>query len=124
MNYQEAITSYDKIPYPHVSHSMSHPDRLATVAALLGMQPTPLERCRVLELGCAGGANLIPMAYTLPGSHFVGIDNSSAHIAEGQAMVAALELPNISLKQMSIADVTETSGQFDYIIAHGVYSWV
>jgi methyltransferase-like protein/2-polyprenyl-3-methyl-5-hydroxy-6-metoxy-1,4-benzoquinol methylase len=124
MNYQEAITSYDKVPYPHVSHSMSHPDRLATVAALLGMQPAPLERCRVLELGCAGGANLIPMAYTLPGSHFVGIDNSSAHIAEGQAMVTALDLPNINLKQMSIADVTETIGQFDYIIAHGVYSWV
>jgi methyltransferase-like protein/SAM-dependent methyltransferase len=124
MNYQEAITSYDKVPYPHVSHSMSHPDRLATVAALLGMEPAPLERCRVLELGCAGGANLIPMAYALPGSDFVGIDNSSAHISEGQAMVAALALPNISLKQMSIADITETLGQFDYIIAHGVYSWV
>jgi cyclopropane fatty-acyl-phospholipid synthase-like methyltransferase len=64
------------------------------------------------------------MAYALPDSHFVGIDNSSAHISEGQVMVMALALPNISLKQMSIADVTETLGQFDYIIAHGVYSWV
>src|SRR5690606_6614839 len=62
--------------------------------------------------------------YTLPDSHFIGIDNSSAHITEGQAMVEALALPNISLKQMSIADVTEALGQFDYIIAHGVYSWV
>src|SRR5215475_9953735 len=102
MNYyqeadQIAETSYDKVPYPNVSHSMSHPDRMATVATLLGMQPTPVERCRVLELGCAGGGNLIPMAYTLPESEFVGLDNAARQIAQGQAMVTALGLSNISL---------------------------
>lgn len=117
-------TAYDKTPYPNVSHSLSHPDRLATVAALLGLQPAPVERCRVLELGCAGGGNLLPMAYALPESEFVGLDLSGRQIAEGQTLVTALGLPNLTLKQMSILDVTGDLGQFDYIIAHGIYSWV
>ena len=119
-----AQASYDQTPYPSLSYSQSHPDRLATVATLLGMSPAAVERCRVLELGCAGGGNLIPMAYTLPESQFVGIDISARQIAEGQAMVTALGLNNISLKQLDIMDVDADLGQFDYIIAHGVYSWV
>lgn len=115
---------YDEVPYPSVSHSLSHPDRLATVAMLMGMNPAPVERCRTLELGCAGGGNLIPMAQALPRSEFVGIDLSAHQIAEGQAMLAALDLKNITLTQMDILDVQADLGQFDYIIAHGVYSWV
>jgi tRNA G46 methylase TrmB len=48
----------------------------------------------VLELGCASGGNLIPMAYGLPESEFVGIDYAARQIAEGQAAVAALGLDN------------------------------
>ena len=119
-----AQASYDQTPYPGLSYSQSHPDRLATVATLLGLSPTAVERCRVLELGCAGGGNLIPMAYGLPGSQFVGIDVSARQIAEGQAMIEALELKNITLRHLDIMDVGDDLGQFDYIIAHGVYSWV
>lgn len=115
---------YDQVPYPSVSHSLSHPDRLATVATLLGMEPTPVERCRVLELGCAAGGNLIPMAYALPESEFVGIDLSGQQIAAGQAAIAALDLSNITLQHQDILAVEAGLGQFDYIIAHGVYSWV
>ena len=99
----EAVTDkltqsvYDQVPYPSLSYSQSHPDRLATVATLLGMSPTPVNRCRVLELGCASGGNLIPMAYGLPESDFVGIDNSARQIAEGQAMVKTLGLKNVTL---------------------------
>jgi SAM-dependent methyltransferase len=115
---------YDTVPYPSLSYAQSHPDRLATVATLLGMAPAPVDRCRVLELGCAGGWNLIPMAYGLPGSEFVGIDNSARQIAEGQAIVKALDLPNIDLKPLDILDADASLGQFDYVIAHGVFSWV
>ena len=55
-------STYDEIPYESQSFSQSHPDRLATIATLFGMTPPPVQRCRVLELGCAMGANLIPMA--------------------------------------------------------------
>ncbi len=115
---------YDEVPYPNVSHSLSHPDRLATVATLLGMAPPEVKQCRVLELGCAAGGNLSPMAQGLPNSHFVGLDLSARQIDAGQSMITALGLRNISLKQTNILDVELSLGQFDYIIAHGVYSWV
>lgn len=116
--------SYDAVPYPGVSFAGTHPNRLATIATLLGMCPPPISHCRVLELGCGRGRNLIPMAYGLPESEFIGIDLSARQIADGQAMVDALGLQNITLKQFNLLDVTTDFGQFDYIIAHGVYSWV
>lgn len=117
-------TSYDDVPYPYLSYLQTHPDRLATLATLLGMTPAPMTHCRVLELGCAGGGNLIPMAYSLPESQFVGIDRSTRQVAAGQAAVAALGLSNIRLQPLDILEVGPDLGEFDYIIAHGVYSWV
>lgn len=116
--------AYDAIPYPSYAFPETHPDRLATVATLLGMQPAPVEHCRVLELGCAAGGNLIPMAYALPNSQFVGIDLSGRQIAQGRPLIDALGLQNISLQQLDLLQVGPELGQFDYIIAHGVYSWV
>ena len=118
------LTSYEEVPYGSKPLYPTHPDCLATVATLMGMQPAEVEHCRVLEMGCATGGNLIPMAATLPGSQFVGIDLSPRQIAEGQKLVDSLGLSNIRLAPVSILDVDETFGQFDYIICHGVYSWV
>jgi methyltransferase-like protein len=120
----ETRNTYDEVPYPSHSFAQSHPDHLATLATLLGMNPPPVDRCRVLELGCASGGNLIPMAYGLPQSEFTGIDLSARQVAEGQTTLAALGLDNVTLKQMSIMAVEPDFGRFDYIIAHGVYSWV
>jgi methyltransferase-like protein/2-polyprenyl-3-methyl-5-hydroxy-6-metoxy-1,4-benzoquinol methylase len=117
-------TTYDKVPYPSFSYRETHPDGLATLATFFGMSPRSVTDCRVLELGCAGGGNLVPIAYSLPGSEIVGIDLSARQIAEGQAFVDALGLKNISLKTMDIMDIGPDFGQFDYIIAHGIYSWV
>lgn len=121
---QQAADSYNQVPYPGLSHSNTHPDSLATMGRLLGLQTAPVEDCRVLELGCASGVNLIPMAYPLPQSEFIGIDISEVQIAEGQKCIEALGLKNISLRHMDILDVSPKMGKFDYIIAHGVYSWV
>jgi hypothetical protein len=52
-------TSYDRVPCEGRCYPQAQPDRLATVATLLGLSPPPVTRCRVLELGCATGANLI-----------------------------------------------------------------
>jgi methyltransferase-like protein/trans-aconitate methyltransferase len=120
----KAHISYDQVPYPSLSYAQSSPDRLATLATLLGLDPAPVDHCRVLELGCASGGNLIPLAYKWPESGFVGIDASQRQIADGQATVATLELKNVTLKSMDILDITPDLGEFDYIIAHGVYSWV
>ncbi len=117
-------TTYDVVPWVALAHEETHPDRLATIATLYGMSPPPVETCRVLELGCAQGGNLIPMALDLPGARFLGIDLSSRQIAEGVASIEALGLTNLELRTASILDVDEGYGTFDYILCHGVYSWV
>jgi methyltransferase-like protein/SAM-dependent methyltransferase len=115
---------YDRVPYPSASYHHTHPDHLAALAILAGLDPAPPGRCRVLELGCADGGNLIPMAAGLPESRFTGIDLSPRQIESGKATVAELELSNVDLRVMSILDAGRSLGEFDYVIAHGVYSWV
>lgn len=117
-------SSYESLPYESQAFVEAHPDCLATVAAIFGLSPPAVENCRVLELGCASGGNLIPMAFELPAGRFVGIDYSPRQIAEGQATIDALGLTNIELRAMSLLDVDEGLRTFDYIIAHGLYSWV
>src|SRR5262249_13120699 len=117
-------TPYDIFSYRGHAYIDSHPARLASRAAFYGMTPAPVSRCRVLELGCGVGGNLIPMSVQYPDSEFIGIDLSSRSIEVGRGAAASLALKNITLHHASIMDVTEDYGQFDYIIAHGVYSWV
>lgn len=121
---QTAADTYDEIPYGDYAFAATHPDRLASVAALYGLDPPPVESCRVLEIGCAVGGNLIPMALTLPGSRFVGIDVSPRQIEVGRARVAALGLSNVELRVEDILDFSADAGPFDYVVCHGVYSWV
>ncbi len=119
-----APTSYDEIPYGNAPLLATHPDCLATVAFLHGLTTAPIDHCQVLELGCAEGGNLIPMAQTFPGSHFAGIDLSQKQIASGQAVVTTLGLANITLDQRDILSIQPDFGTFDYILCHGVFSWV
>ncbi len=116
--------AYDILPYLGHAYPQTHPDRLAVLAALHGMRPAPANACRVLELACGDGGNLIPMAQALPGSHFLGVDLAETAIAKGKAVVEALVLANISLRQGDLMDFPDGAGDFDYIIAHGLYSWV
>jgi methyltransferase-like protein/cyclopropane fatty-acyl-phospholipid synthase-like methyltransferase len=124
MTMQPEHNTYDELPYASNPFPQTHPDHLAALAALFGLTPPPVESCRVLELGCAAGGNLIPMAVSLPGSTCVGIDLSAKQVADGQKTLAALGLKNVTLKHLSILDVDRGLGEFDYIICHGVYSWV
>lgn len=116
--------SYDDVPYLNLSFQNSFPAHLGLLATLMGLNPAPPERCRVLELGCAAGANLLPMAYALPDSVFVGIDLSQVQIDAGQSLVQELGLKNLLLEQMNITEIGPGFGEFDYILAHGVLSWV
>jgi 2-polyprenyl-3-methyl-5-hydroxy-6-metoxy-1,4-benzoquinol methylase len=115
---------YDEIPYAATPHAPTHPDRLATVATFLGRTPPPVARCSVLEVGCNDGANLIPMAVSLPGARFVGCDLSPRALDSGRRIIAELGLSNIDLVQEDVAALSVAHGSFDYIVAHGVYSWV
>jgi methyltransferase-like protein len=117
-------TSYDLVPYLSLPFDRSHPDQLAVMATLFGLQPAPPEKCRVLEIACADGGNIIPMACELPGSSFRGFDLARTVVENGQRLIADLELSNIRIDQMDLMDAGPELGEFDYIIAHGLYSWV
>ena len=120
----EVSSSYEEVPYEGFALYLTYPDHLAALARLFEVSPPEVETCRVLELGCARGDNLIPMALSLPRARFVGIDLSPGQIAAGRATIAALGLENIALREQSILDVGLDLGPFDFIVAHGVYSWV
>jgi cyclopropane fatty-acyl-phospholipid synthase-like methyltransferase len=118
------LTPYDEVAYPTFPIAYTHPDRLATIGMHFGMRPAPVERCRVLELGCSSGANLLSMAVTLPDSEFVGVDSARRPIARGKALVEALGLKNLALRHLDLLEMAPDYGKFDYIIAHGLYGWV
>ena len=116
--------AYNEVPYPTRALSGMHPDRLASVATLFGMTPAPVAACRVLEIGCGSGGNLIPMAYRLRDSHFTGIDLADVAIAEGRRVGEELALTNLDLRAMDLREIGPALGQFDYILAHGLFSWI
>ncbi len=118
------VDPYDETPYESRAHYANHPDRMAVVATMLGLDPPPVSTCRVLELGCAEGGNVLPMAAGLPGARFVGIDLSARQIGLGREASAAIGLTNVDLLEASVCDLGEELGTFDYILAHGLFSWV
>src|SRR5436190_3192012 len=118
------VTTYDEVPYISHPYAHSHPERLAAIAKLLGLDPPAIERCRVLELGCAAGNNLIPIAEAYPESSFLGVDLAERQIAVGKEAVEELGLKNLELRHGNIMDVSAGEGTFDYIIVHGIFSWV
>src|SRR5262249_44410967 len=121
---QDAATSYDRLPYRGNFIPMTHPDRMATMAVLHGLKPPAIQRCRVLELGCTDGENLLTIAQTMPDASFLGIDVSPVQIAQGKAARDALGADNVELMVLDLTQVDDRFGLFDYIICHGVYSWV
>ena len=120
-----ARAAYGEVPYPGLAFPQSHPDRLATHARLMGMNPAPPEGCRVLELGCGDGGNLIPMAAALPESEFLGLDVEPQAVASARERAAALGVDNVAFVEGDLATLDAAElGRFDYVVAHGVYSWV
>lgn len=116
--------SYNETPYHSHPFQQSTPEHLSAIATLFNVTSVPIEQARILEIGCASGGNIIPLALRFPQAKITGIDLSQVHIAEGQANVTRLGLENISLLERDLSKLTPDFGTFDYIIAHGVYSWI
>ncbi len=118
------LNPYDEVPFPSQPLPQTLPDRLAAVGILFGMTPPPANRCRVLELGCATGGNLLPMAEHFPDSQFVGVDYARGQVQAAERAASLLQMRNIELHHADIGELGDSLGQFDYILCHGVYSWI
>lgn len=116
--------SYDETPYPSHAFKESHPGRLAAIARLFGVPAADVTHARVLELGCARGGNLLPMAEGLPHATFLGIDLSSVQIADATARAQSLGLANVRFEALDLRAFPADAGLFDYVICHGVLSWI
>ena len=117
--------SYDRVPYPSLTFPKTSPERLATQAAVNGLKAADPRNCRYLELGCGDGTNLLAHAYLYPESQFVGIDLSQTHIDSANAALADLGIKNTVFRQMNVMDLKPGElNHFDYIVAHGLFSWV
>jgi SAM-dependent methyltransferase len=77
----------------------------------------------VLELGCGDGGNLLPMALGLPEARFTGVDSAATAIARARVFAEVVGLENVAFEERSIEEYAPADG-FDYVIAHGIYSWV
>lgn len=116
--------TYDEVPYESYPYSQSQPYHLMTLGTLFGMSPIAPENSRILELGCAAGGNIIPHAMNYASAQCVGVDLSKVQIDEAKKHVKNLGLKNMQFHCCSITDVDDSFGEFDYIICHGVISWV
>lgn len=124
LQYDGGIVSvYNQVPYINSAYPQTHPGRLYVMGKLAGLDPPAVEMCQVLEIGASEGENLAGMAMVLPSAQFVGIELAEAPVQRGQKTIAALGLANLRLRQMNLLDIDKKLGEFDYIIAHGVYSW-
>jgi SAM-dependent methyltransferase len=117
-------SDYDRLPYPSIPLAYTQPGALAAMAVLFGAEPRDAASAAVLELGCASGGNIIPLAARFPKARFTGVDLSARHVAEANARIAALGLSNITVQQGDIAALRFGQAAFDFIVCHGVFSWV
>ncbi len=117
-------STYDELPYEDLAFFHTHPSNLAVVATLCGLSPPPVEQCRLLELGCGSGFNLLAMSQSLPGAQLIGVDLSPQLIDAGRRMADEIGAANVDLRIGDIGSIDGALGQFDYIVAHGVLSWV
>jgi len=120
----ETASTYDELPYTGLAYWFSHPDHLSLVGALHGIATARAPNCRVLEIGCGDGGNLLSLASLLPDARFVGLDLSEVHIRQGQEIAHAAELHNVALHHADLTTFEVEPGSFDFVIAHGLYSWV
>lgn len=119
----ESLTGkYEAVAYDALPHPVTHPSHVAAIVAMFGVDAPPVTTARVLELGCSDGSNLLPMAAGLPQASFTGCDIAPGAIRAARAAALALGLGNAAFVEADLAAIDD--GPYDFVIAHGVYSWV
>ncbi|MGH1600554.1 methyltransferase regulatory domain-containing protein [Campylobacter majalis] len=121
-------SSYDEYGYISSAFNFTSPLRLEAIGRFLSLSPIRASDAKILEIGSSYGGNIIPFALHNPNATIVGIDLSQVQVDAGNEIINKIGLKNIKLIQKDITQSDEIlssyGGGFDYIICHGVYSWV
>lgn len=114
---------YSRVAYPGVADGIIQLRNLEAAATVFGLQPAALNSCRVLEIGCADGPNILPFAAEFPNSQFMGVDLVADRVAEARAAAESIGLTNVEFRHANVTEIDATFGLFDYILCPGVFSW-
>ena len=117
-------TIYKELGYKSYPFPFTTPAYLEAYGILVGLKPPTAKTARVLELGATYGGNIISQAAHNPEATFIGIELSQDQVEKGNKIIGDAKLDNVSLVQGDILNFDESMGTFDYIIAHGFYSWI
>jgi len=90
-------------------------DQATSLTALLHAGTRYPAGSRVLEAGCAVGAQTVILAANSPRASFVSLDLSAASLAEARQRVARAALANVSFCQGDIYRLPFPPGHFDHI---------
>lgn len=120
----ENKNTYNELLYKSNPFNYTIPALLEAYGRLYGLTPKDSRKARVLELGSSFGGNIITQALYNPESEFIGIDLTAEQVKEGNEVIEKIGLKNIKLLEKNILEINEDFGKFDYIIVHGVFSWV
>ena len=112
---------FEKRTFPN---HRSHPVFLSTIGALLGLDIKPINICKVLELNCGDGGNIIPFSLYYPQMEYVGVDTDEAAVLKAKKLVKDLKLTNIKILKKELDELKNLEGQFDFIILNRCYSWI
>jgi SAM-dependent methyltransferase len=119
------VDPYDELPYESIPVEWTAPERMAVTARLHGGPAPPVSRYRYLELGCGDATNLLPLARYRPEAEFIGVDGSRALMALANASQVAVGAENLVLVHGSFEDeLSRLAPPFDYVVLHGVFSWI
>ena len=114
-----ADLGYLSQPFPYASAPF-----LESYARLLGLSPAPASTAHILEIGSSYGGNLISQALFYPQATFTGIEIAPTQVSVGKTYIDQLGITNLDLLEGDVNESHEHLGTYDYIIAHGFYSWV
>ena len=120
----ELKSSYDNFLYISKAFPNTNINSLLAKGKIYGLNPAPLKGARVLELGSSCGGNIIPQALYYPEATFTGIDLSPVQVQHGNELIQSMGLTNVALLEKNIMDIDDDFGTFDYILVHGIWSWV
>jgi hypothetical protein len=116
--------AYDSVDYPSGVDAQLTPDHIRAVGLFHGWDAPDPATASVLEIGCYDGLNLIAVAAVYPRARCVGFDLAARGIEQGRLIARAAGVDNVELRHDDILEFPRAGEQFDYVVCHGVYSWV